>query len=258
MVSIDLNSDLGENTPDRVVSDDAAMLGIVSSANVACGFHAGDPAGIAATLRAAAAHGVVVGAHPGYRDFEGFGRRALDIPAAELQADIEYQLGALQALARAAGTTVSYVKPHGALYNSLARDRKLAHTVVRAIKAVDPNLVFLGLAGTEGIEVAEQEGLQVAAEAFADRAYTPSGDLVPRSQSGAVLHDPQEVSERIMRLVETGKMRAIDGSDVQVQADSICVHGDSAGAVAMARAIRENLEAAGIIIRHFEGRANSK
>ncbi len=251
MVSIDLNSDLGENTPDRVVSDDEAMLGIVSSANIACGFHAGDPAGIFSTLQRAAEHKVTVGAHPGYRDFEGFGRVKLDIPATQLQADVEYQLGALAALAKHAGAKLSYVKPHGALYNALARDEGIAQTVVAAIRAVDPSLIFLGLAGTEGLKLAERAGLSVAAEALADRAYLPSGDLVPRSQEGAVLHDPAEVSQRMLDFVSTGTIRAIDGTLIRVHADSLCVHGDSPGAVAMARIIRSAFQDAGIAIQPF-------
>ncbi|WP_026374446.1 LamB/YcsF family protein [Agrococcus lahaulensis] len=253
MPTIDLNSDLGENAPDRIVGDDAAMLRIVSSANVSCGFHAGTPEGIRATLEAAVANGVTIGAHPGYRDYEGFGRRPVDVESTTLQAHVEYQLGALQALATAVGGRVAYVKPHGALYNAIAHDERQARDVVRAVRAVDPSLVLLCLAGGVALRVAEREGLPTAAEAFADRAYAPDGLLVPRTEPGAVLHDPAVVAARMTRLALEGVVRAVDGSDVAVAADSICVHGDSAGAVAMARATRSALEAAGVAIAPFAG-----
>ena len=253
MTTIDLNSDLGENVPDRIVGDDEAMLRVVSSANVSCGFHAGSPEGIAATLRAAVANGVAIGAHPGYRDYEGFGRRAMDVDSATLQAHVEYQLGALQALATAAGGAVVYVKPHGALYNTIARDERQAQDVVAAIRAVDPSLVLLGLAGGVVLDVAERAGLATAAEAFADRAYTPDGLLVSRSEPGSVLQEPELVAARMVRLAEEGVVEAIDGSQVAVRAESICVHGDSAGAIAMAEATRAALEAAGVTIAPFAG-----
>ncbi|MCH1883130.1 5-oxoprolinase subunit PxpA [Agrococcus sp. ARC_14] len=253
MSVIDLNSDLGENVPDRMVSDDAAMLRIVTSANVSCGFHAGSPEGIAATLRAAVEQGVAIGAHPGYRDYEGFGRVARDVDSATLQAHVEYQLGALQALAGAAGGRAVYVKPHGALYNTIARHERQAKDVVAAIRAVDPSLVLLGLAGAVVLDIAERAGLATAAEAFADRAYTSEGLLVSRNERGSVLHDPMLVASRMVRLAREGVVEAIDGTDVAVRAESICVHGDSAGAIAMARATREALEAAGVTIAPFAG-----
>ncbi|MGB3730991.1 LamB/YcsF family protein [Microbacterium sp.] len=255
MASIDLNSDLGENTPDRMVGDDAAMLGIVTSANVACGFHAGSPEGIRETLDAAVRNGVVIGAHPGYRDYENFGRTNVQIDSATLQAHVEYQLGALIGLAKAVGGAVEYVKPHGALYNTIARDERQAADVAAAIRAVDPNLVMLGLAGGVALEVASKAGLQVAAEAFADRAYQPDGQLVSRTQEGAVLHDAVAVAERMVRFAETGLIRAIDGTDVRVDASSICVHGDSAGAIAMATETRRMLQEAGVTIAPFARRA---
>ncbi|WP_405216845.1 LamB/YcsF family protein [Agrococcus sp. Ld7] len=251
MQTIDLNADLGENTPDRIVCDDQAMLRIVTSANVCAGFHAGSPEGIATTLRAAVERGVAIGVHPGYRDHERFGRVDIDIDAATLQAQVEYQLGAVQALARAAGGRAVFVKPHGALYNAIAHDEHRAGAVVAAIRAVDPTLVLLGLAGGVALDIAERRGLATAAEAFADRAYTPEGLLVPRSVDGAVLHDPQLVAARMVRLVQEGVVEAIDGSEVAVRAASICVHGDSAGAVAMAAATRGALEAAGVTIASF-------
>ncbi|WP_217178696.1 LamB/YcsF family protein [Streptomyces sp. AC495_CC817] len=254
MASIDLNADLGENTPDRLVGDDAAMLEIVTSANVSCGFHAGSPEGIRGTLAAAVERGVVIGAHPGYRDYENFGRIDVEIDPATLQAHVEYQLGALAGLAAAVGGSAAYVKPHGALYNTIARDERQAAAVVAAVRAVDPRLVVLGLAGGVVLDLAERAGLAVAAEAFADRAYLADGRLVPRAQEGAVLHDPTAVAERMLRLADEGVIRAIDGTDVRVEAQSICVHGDSAGSVAMAAETRRMLQAAGVVVAPFAGR----
>jgi UPF0271 protein len=251
MTSIDLNSDLGENVADRIVSDDAGMLRLVTSANVSCGFHAGSPLGIRRTLVAAVERGVVIGAHPGYRDYENFGRTKVDIDSATLQAHVEYQLGALMGLAAAVGGRVSYVKPHGALYNTIARDERQSKDVVAAIRAIDPSLVLLGLSGGVVLDVAQCAGLAVAAEAFADRAYRPDGQLVPRTDEGAVLHDPAVVAERMVRLASDGTIRAIDGTDVPVMAQSICVHGDSPGSVAMAAEIKRLLQDAGITIAPF-------
>lgn len=253
MASIDLNSDLGENVPDRVVSDDEAMLRLVTSANVACGFHAGSPEGIRETLASAVAGGVVIGAHPGYRDYDNFGRTKVEIDSATLQAHVEYQLGALIGLAAAVGGTVAYVKPHGALYNTIARDERQSKDVVAAIRAIDPSLVLLGLAGGVVLDVAERAGLQIAAEAFADRAYQPDGQLVSRTEPGSVLHDPAAVAERMVRLAGEGVIRAIDGTDVPVSAQSICVHGDSPGSVAMAAETKRMLQDAGITIAPFAG-----
>ena len=251
MTSIDLNSDLGENVPERVVSDDARMLQIVTSANVSSGFHAGSPEGIRDTLAAAVAAGVVIGAHPGYRDYANFGRVDIDVDSATLQAHVEYQLGALMGLASAVGGRVAYVKPHGALYNTIAHDERRARDVVAAIRAVDDELILLGLAGSAVLDIAEASGLRTAAEAFADRAYLPDGRLVPRTQRGAVLHDSAIVAERMVRLVSDGLVQAIDGTDVRVVADSICVHGDSDGAVQMAAETKRRLQAAGIEIAPF-------
>lgn len=253
MTSIDLNSDLGENVADRIVSDDASMLRLVTSANVSCGFHAGSPEGIRETLAAAVQGGVVIGAHPGYRDYENFGRTTVDIDSASLQAHVEYQLGALVGLAAAVGGRVSYVKPHGALYNTIARDERQSKAVVAAIRAIDPSLVLLGLSGGVVLDVAARAGLAVAAEAFADRAYQPDGQLVSRTEEGAVLHDPDAVAERMVRLASEGVIRAIDGTDVPVVAQSICVHGDSPGSVAMAAATKRMLQDAGITIAPFAG-----
>ncbi|RCW70203.1 LamB/YcsF family protein [Pseudorhodoferax soli] len=248
---IDLNSDLGESLGAWTMGDDAAMLSIVSSANVACGFHAGDAAGILKTLRAAAERGVAVGAHVAYPDLAGFGRRNMDVASADLQADVVYQIGALQGLAKVAGTRVRYVKPHGALYNTIAHDRRQAGDVIAAIRAIDPTLVLVALAGAPLVAWAREAGLTVVAEAFADRAYTPEGTLVSRREPGSVLHDPDAVAARMLRLAQEGVVEAIDGSTVRVQADSICVHGDSPGAVAMARQVRAVLEHAGVAVQAF-------
>lgn len=255
MLTIDLNSDLGESFGQWCMGDDAAMLDIVTSANVACGFHAGDPAGILRTLRAAAAKGVTIGAHVAYPDLVGFGRRNMDIASFDLTADVIYQIGALQALATAAGTSVRYVKPHGALYNTIAHDTRQALAVIEAIRAVDARLVLVALAGSPLIELARHEGLTCIAEAFADRAYTPTGALVSRREPGAVLHDAEQVAQRMLRLVQTGEIEAIDGSVTRIEADSICVHGDSPGAIQMAREVRQLLEQSGVSLQPFAGAA---
>ncbi len=251
MLTMDLNSDLGESFGDWRMGDDAAMLEIVSSANVACGFHAGDPAGILRTLQGAAKQGVAVGAHVGYPDLVGFGRRNMDVASADLRALVMYQIGALQALARAAGVKVTYVKPHGALYNTIAQNQRQAADVIAAMQMAAPELALVVLAGSPLAGWAKDAGLRVVAEAFADRAYTNQGTLVPRSQAGAVLHDEALVAARMVRLVREGVVEAIDGTITPVQADSICVHGDSPGAVAMARAVRAALEREGIAVRAF-------
>ncbi|WP_435169219.1 LamB/YcsF family protein [Falsirhodobacter sp. 1013] len=248
---IDLNSDLGEGYGAWTMGDDATMLGVVSSANVACGFHAGDPSGILQTLKQAVERGVVVGAHVSYPDRVGFGRRNMDVTSAELSADVIYQIGALQGLAQAAGTRVRYVKPHGALYNTIAGDARQADAVIAGMLAVDPSLVMMGLAGAPILDRARAAGLPVVAEAFADRAYTPEGTLVSRREAGAVLHDPDTVAARMLRLATEGVIEAIDGSTLELQADSICIHGDSPGAVAMAQRVRDVLVQGGVEIRSF-------
>ena len=250
-MNIDINSDLGESFGAWRMGDDAAMLGIVTSANVACGFHAGDPAGILETLRGAAQRGVAVGAHVAYPDLVGFGRRNMDPTSQELVADVIYQIGALQGLATAAGTRVRYVKPHGALYNTIAQDERQANDVITALLALDPGLTLLALAGSPLVDWARARGLRVVAEAFADRAYNDDGSLVSRRLPGAVLHDADAIAERMLRLVQTGEVESVTGRSVPVQADSICVHGDSPGAVEMARRIRARLEQAGVTLRPF-------
>ncbi|WP_122434050.1 LamB/YcsF family protein [Pseudomonas viridiflava] len=251
MRAIDLNSDLGESFGAWSMGDDAAILEVVSSANVACGFHAGDPAGILRTLEAAAARDVAVGAHVAYPDLVGFGRRNMDVPAEQLTADVIYQIGALQGLARSAGTTVTYVKPHGALYNTIAGDPVQAAAVIQAILRIDPQLKLVCLANSKLLGWARDAGLTCVSEAFADRAYTAKGTLVSRSRPGAVLHDVELITARMLRLVRDGVIEAEDGSLIELEADSICVHGDSPGAVNIAHALKQRLLEAGVNIRAF-------
>jgi UPF0271 protein len=251
MVSIDLNSDLGESYGAWKMGDDQAMLDIVSSANIACGFHAGDPAGLLKTVQKAAAMNVVIGAHVSYPDRVGFGRRDMDVTSEELIGDVIYQIGALQGIAKAAATSVRYVKPHGALYNHIANHERQAMAVIKAIKMIDPSLALMGLAGTPVLELAKSEGLQVVAEVFADRSYTREGLLVSRREPNAVLHDAGQVARRMLNFVRTGLILAHDGTEIRIEAHSICVHGDSPGAVTMAREIRDLFQAEAIGICAF-------
>lgn len=233
------------------LGDDDAMLGVVTSANLACGFHAGNPVRLARTCESAAQSGVRIGAQVGYFDLAGFGRRYIDVEPAELTADIIYQIGALQALAQAAGAAVDYVKPHGALYNTIVTDRAQARAVAHAVHTVDRRLPVLGLAGSVFFEEAAELGLRTVAEAFADRAYQPDGQLVSRRLPGAVLHDPALIAERVATMVTTGQVTAIDGTTISVDVESVCVHGDSPGAVQIASAVRERLLADGVALAAF-------
>jgi UPF0271 protein len=227
------------------------MLDVVTSANVACGFHAGDATTIRRTVAMAAERGVVVGAQVGYRDLAGFGRRRIDMDAADLTADVLYQLGALEAMCRVAGTRVAYVKPHGALYTTAAVDEVQARAVVDAVAAYDRALPVLGQPGSVLLRVASSAGLPVVAEAFADRGYAADGQLVPRSHPLALLRDPDEVAERVLRIATEGTLLAVDGTLVAVPARSVCTHGDTPGAVELARAVRAKLEGAGVAITSF-------
>jgi UPF0271 protein len=249
--SVDLNADLGEGFGVWTLGDDDAMLEIVTSANVACGFHAGDPAGLARVCRAAAVHGVRIGAQVSYRDLAGFGRRFIDATAEDLTADVMYQIGALSALATAAGTAVSYVKPHGALYNTVCTNRDQARAVAAAVHAVAPRLPVLGLAGSALFGEAQELGLQTVAQALADRAYQPAGQLVSRPEPRAVNHDVDEVADRVISMVTAGRVTAIDGSTVEIAVKSVCVHGDSPGAVHIAAAVRDRLTAEGVTLAPF-------
>jgi UPF0271 protein len=249
--TVDLNSDVGESFGRWRLGDDDAVLDVVTSANVACGFHAGDPRTLRRTCEAAAARGVVVGAQVGYRDLAGFGRRYIDMDPAELTDDVLYQIGALEAMARAGGTGVRYVKPHGALYNTVVHDERQAQAVVDAVLAYDPGLPVLGLPGSRLLALADRAGLRTVREAFADRGYTPGGALVPRNREGSVLADPEQVGRRALRMVVDREVVASDGSVVRVEADSVCVHGDSPGAVAMAESVRARLVDAGVVLEPF-------
>ncbi|ESZ04475.1 hypothetical protein X735_32660 [Mesorhizobium sp. L2C085B000] len=251
MAHIDLNSDLGESFGPWAMGDDVSMLSIVTSANIACGFHAGDPAGILSVLKEAKRRGVSVGAHVGYRDLVGFGRRNMDPSSGELIGDTIYQIGALQGLAKAAGTTVRYVKPHGALYNTIAQDARQAADVIQAIKAIDPSLVLVALSGAPIVEQARAAGLEVVCEAFADRAYNADSSLVSRRLAGAVMHDPNAVAERMLRMVIEGRVTANDGTDIRLEAQSICVHGDTPAAVNIARVLRYSLLGHGVELKPF-------
>ena len=224
---------------------------LVTSANVACGFHAGDPGTLLATVTAAADSGVVVGAQVSYPDLAGFGRRFIDMESADLTAAVLYQIGALDGLCRAAGTRVRYVKPHGALYNAIVHHRAQAAAVIAAVRAYDPSLPLLGLPGSVVLDLAADAGLTIVREAFADRAYTADGTLVPRTRPGAVLQDPDLVAGRVVRLLLGGLIEAEDGSDIAMVADSVCLHGDSFGAVAMARAVRSALADNAISVQPF-------
>ncbi len=247
---IDLNADLGESYGTWRLGDDEAMLRVVTSANVACGFHAGDPLTLRQTCAAAVSARVAIGAQVSYRDLVGFGRRFLDASPDELAADVLYQIGALDAMC---GGGVTYVKPHGALYNAAVRHEGHAGAVVAAVRAFHRPLAILGLPGSRLLELADEAGLPIVREAFADRAYTATGELVPRSEPGAVLHDPSEVAARAVQMVSTHQVRAITGELVEVAPDSICIHGDTPGAVAIAVAVRQALEEAGVEIAPFSG-----
>jgi 5-oxoprolinase (ATP-hydrolysing) subunit A len=251
VTTLDLNSDLGESFGRWELGDDEAMLALVTSANVACGFHAGDPTTLRRTCVGAVEHGVVVGAQVGYRDLAGFGRRFVDVAPNELADDVIYQIGALDGMCRVAGTAVRYVKPHGALYNAIVHHEEQAAAVVAAVRDYSAELPVLGLPGSAFLRAAEKAGLRTVREFFVDRGYTPSGTLVPRREPGAVLHDPDEVTARVLRLLDEGVVTAIDGSDVAVEAESACVHGDSPGAVEMAQAVRDGLARAGVSVRAF-------
>lgn len=248
---IDLNSDLGEGYGPWTMGDDAQILECVTSANIACGGHAGDPETMYRTLCLAAERGVTVGAHPGYADREGFGRRVIPMPAAEMGRLVVAQVGALVALARLAGTAVRYVKPHGALGHLAAADAGVAGAIVTAVRGLDPTLAVLAISGTALEQVAREQGVAVYSEIFADRAYLPSGQLVPRSQPGAVLHDATAAADRLIDYLKTGLMPVLGGDPIALKADSICVHGDSPEATAMARQVRARLQAEGVAVAAF-------
>ncbi|MDK2925454.1 MAG: 5-oxoprolinase (ATP-hydrolyzing) subunit [Bacillota bacterium] len=243
MVRVDLNSDVGESFGAYKLGLDAEVLKHVTSANIACGLHAGDPMVMAKTVALAAENGVGVGAHPGYPDLQGFGRRNMNLTPDEVKNFVIYQVGALAAFARAAGRPLQHVKAHGALYNMAAKDAKLARAIAEGVKAAAPDAILLALAGSEMVKAAREVGLKVAQEVFADRAYNPDGTLVPRSQPGSMIHDPEVAIPRAVRMVTEGKVTAITGEEISIQADSICVHGDNPEAIAFVARIRDALAA---------------
>jgi UPF0271 protein len=250
-ILIDLNADLAEGYGRWTLTDDEAMLSVVSSANIACGFHAGDAATMRRVCDGAAERGVTIGAHVSYRDLAGFGRRAMDVPADQLADEITYQIGALEVFARAAGTRVAYVKPHGALYNRVVYDEGQAAAVVAGIRRADPALPVMCLPGSALLREARQAGAEGITEAFVDRAYTAAGTLVPRDTPGAVISDPEQVVHRAVSLATEGRTATPDGEPVHVQAMSLCLHGDTPGAVELARRVRTALEAAGVSVEAF-------
>ena len=250
-MSVDLNSDLGEGFGSWTLGEDDALLELVTSANVACGFHAGDASIMRRTCERAVASGVAIGAQVGYGDLPGFGRRFIDVEPDALTADVVYQLGALDAFARIAGDRVRYVKPHGALYNAIVHHEQQAAAVVRAVTDYDPRLPVVGLPGSVWLRLAREAGLPVVSEAFADRAYTAEGTLVSRRLPGAVLHDADEIARRCVAMATGGAVRDVDGGSLRLSPDSICVHGDTPGAVGIARAVRGALTAAGVDLRAF-------
>jgi UPF0271 protein len=247
----DLNADLGESFGAWTLGDDAALMDVITSANIACGFHAGDPLTLREACAMAVRRGVTIGAQVSYRDLAGFGRREMDVPADELTAEILYQIAALDGIARAEGGAVRYVKPHGALYHRVAKDPVQGDALIQAVRAFDPALPLLTKPDGHAAQIARAAGMQVVTEAYTDRAYGADGALVPRGQPGAVLTDPGLVARRAVTMVTTGTVQASDGTQVQLGARSLCIHGDTAGAVALARAVRAALEHAGVTLAPF-------
>lgn len=244
---VDLNADVGEGDADA----DAALLALVSSCSIACGGHAGDAESMARTVRLAGGRGVAIGAHPSHPDRQGFGRRPMEIAPAQLAAALETQIGALATIAAAAGVRLVHVKPHGALYTMAATDRGVGECIVAAVRAIDPALVLVGLSGSELLRAGARGGLAVASEVFADRGYEADGTLIPRGRPGALLDDPAAVAARALRMVTAGLVAAAGGTVVPVRADTICIHGDTPGAVALAGAVRAALDTAGVTVAPF-------
>ena len=251
MPSIDLNCDLGESFGAYTIGMDAQVIPYVTSANVACGFHAGDAVVMERTVALCKASGAAVGAHPGLPDLQGFGRRVMKISPAEAGAFVTYQVGALKAFCDAAGVPLHHVKPHGVLYNMAGRDRELADAIARAVQSAAPGAVLLALSGSEMVRAAQAIGLPVASEVFADRGYRPDGSLVPRGTPGAMIEDEDEAIARVIRMVKEGKVRACDGTDIAIRADSVCVHGDGPKALAFVRKISADLKASGVELTSF-------
>ncbi|MFP7476901.1 LamB/YcsF family protein [Terribacillus saccharophilus] len=251
MKTIDLNSDLGESFGAYTIGNDEEVLKYISSANIACGFHAGDHNVMLETVKTAAELGVGIGAHPGFPDLAGFGRREMKLSPKEIHNLVVYQLGAIQGAAKACGTFVQHVKPHGALYNMASKDAAMAEAIATAVYAVDPELVLFGLAGSELVRAGEKAGLRVAQEVFADRTYQADGTLTPRSQANAMIHDVTVAVDRVIRMIQEGKVTAVDGTDIAIQADTICVHGDEPEALLFVQQLRKRLQLEQITIQNF-------
>ncbi len=249
--SADLNADLGESYGAWTLGDDAALMDIITSANIACGFHAGDPLTLRRACAMAAVRGVTIGAQVSYHDLAGFGRREMEVPPDELAAEVLYQIAALDGIARAEGVSVRYVKPHGALYHRVARDPEQAGALVAAITSYSPSLALLTQRDGQAARIAAEAGITVVSEAYADRAYRPDGTLVPRGQPGAVRTDPTEVADRAVRMITRNVVTAADGSDIAITARSLCIHGDTPGAIALARAVRLALADSGVRLASF-------
>lgn len=245
-MKIDINCDMGESFGAYRIGEDEKIIKNITSANVACAFHAGDPVVMARTVELARANGVAIGAHPGYPDLIGYGRRNLETFPGEIKNYVLYQIGALSAFVKAVGLDLQHVKPHGALYNHAAVNERAAREIIDAVKSFDPDLVLYALAGSILADMARAAGLRVAEEAFPDRAYTRDAQLAPRKMQGAVIHDPRKVRDRVIQLVKTQTIVSIEGDDITLTADTLCVHGDTPGAAELARTIREALEGAGV------------
>lgn len=252
--SVDLNADMGESFGSWSMGDDTALLGVISSANIACGFHAGDPDVMASTMRVAAANGVGIGAHPGFDDLQGFGRRRMHVPRETLENMVRYQLGAAKGMAQAQGVQVRHLKLHGALANMTSEDVELARACYAAALSVDPDIIVMVLTATAQEHAARDLGCRWAGEIFADRAYNDDGTLVDRSKPGAVIHDPAVAGPRIRQMVEEGAIITESGKRIPAAIDTICLHGDTPTALALSKAVRAELEAGGIAIRQFSGR----
>jgi UPF0271 protein len=254
-LTVDLNCDVGESFGVYTLGRDAEILEFVTSANIACGFHAGDPATMRKTVHLALEKHVAIGAHPGFPDLIGFGRRVIETSPQEAQDLVTYQVGALLAFVRAEGATLRHVKPHGALYNMAARNAALARAIADAVQRVDPQLVLVGLSGSELVRAGEDAGLATASEVFADRTYQADGSLTPRQRPGATITDPLEAARRVVGMIERGSVLSEQGTEVPVRADTVCIHGDTPDAVAYARAIRQHFAAAGMEVRAMSRKA---
>ncbi|MBO8170874.1 MAG: LamB/YcsF family protein [Bacillaceae bacterium] len=249
MYQVDLNSDIGESFGAYKIGQDEQVLDYITSANIACGYHAGDHNVMYKTVKMAVEKGVGLGAHPGLPDLIGFGRRPMQVDPEDVYHFVIYQIGALQAFARVHKASLNHVKPHGALFNMASKDRELAQAIARAVYDVNPNLILFGLAGGELVKAGKEIGLKVAQEVFADRTYQPDGTLTPRTQPNAMIHDADEAVSRVIRMVKEGKVEAVDGSDIAIQADTICVHGDEPSALLFVQKLREELQQNGINIK---------